>query len=96
MVEKIFPKGLIVKRQENAPAFVIGSLSIKVDEFIEFLNQYKDNGWVNIDMAFAKESGKPYSALSTWKPNKQETDTQNEDFQNAPSTQPPVSKSEPW
>ena len=31
--EKIFTEGLIVKRNDNAPDFVIGNLSVKVDEF---------------------------------------------------------------
>ena len=34
--EKVFADGLISKRNENAPDFVIINQSFKVEEFIEF------------------------------------------------------------
>ena len=36
--EKVFADGLISKRNQNAPDFVIINQSYKVDEFIAFLN----------------------------------------------------------
>jgi len=63
--EKIFADGFSFKRQENAPDFVVGRQSIKVDEAIAFLKQHVKNGWVNIDIKQAK-SGKYYCELDTW------------------------------
>jgi hypothetical protein len=67
MAEKIFADGLIVKfPREGAPEFVLGSLSIKVAEFVKFLQaNEKVSGWVNLDMLVGK-SGKPYAALNTF------------------------------
>ena len=67
MTDKIFAKGLICKRRENAPEFVVAHLAFNVDEFIEFLKKHEDNGWVNLDMANSR-GGKMYAALDTWKP----------------------------
>jgi hypothetical protein len=67
MQEKKFTDGLIVKRAENAPEFVIANLSIKVDEFTKWLTDNQSNGWVNISLMMGK-SGKPYGCLDTWKP----------------------------
>lgn len=69
--ETIFADGLIYnKPHEKAPEFVKGSLSIKVDEFVAFLQKHKkDDGWVNIDMKKSKQ-GKLYFALNDWKPEK--------------------------
>lgn len=68
--EKVFIKGMIFKApRERAPSFVKGSLSIKVDELVEFLHQHSKNGWVNINLKEAK-SGKYYAELDTWVPNK--------------------------
>ena len=45
--EKVFADGLISKRNENAPDFVIINQSYKVEEFIKFLQANAKNGWVN-------------------------------------------------
>jgi|1_EtaG_2_1085319.scaffolds.fasta_scaffold86832_1 hypothetical protein len=67
--EKIFPSGLIYKLpREGSPEWVKGSLSIKVDEFKEFLDKNVNNGWVNLDFLKSKEGGKLYFALNDWKP----------------------------
>jgi len=68
--EKVFTDGLIFKlpRDGNTYDFVKGSLSIKVDEFKEFLDKHVSNGWVNVDLLTAKGSGKPYASLNEWKP----------------------------
>lgn len=70
--EKVFAEGLIVKRHENAPEFVLCSLSVKVSEFTEFLSQHESNGWVNIQCKTGK-SGKHYAELDTWKPTQGDT-----------------------
>ena len=41
--EKVFADGLISKRNENAPDFVIVNQSYKVDEFIAFLKKNAKN-----------------------------------------------------
>ena len=70
MADKVFADGLIVKRHLAAPEWATCKLSVKVDEFIAFLNQNQDNGWVNIEVNRG-QTGKYYAALDTWKPNTQ-------------------------
>lgn len=48
-----FAKGVIFKKNENAPEFVIGKLSIKKEEFINFLNS-KEGDWVNLEIKKSK------------------------------------------
>lgn len=64
---KVFVDGLIVKRHEKAPDFVVCNLSVKVAELVPFLEQNQSNGWVNVQVKQAK-SGKYYAELDTWKP----------------------------
>ena len=66
----IFTNGMIAKRQDSAPDFVLCNLSVKVDEFIQFLQQHQNNGWVNIDVKRSKK-GKVFASLNTWKPTNQ-------------------------
>lgn len=71
--EKIFPDGFIVKPPtESAPDWVLGSISIKLDEFIPFLQDNAKKGWVNLDMK-KSQAGKMYCELDTWEPKKQAT-----------------------
>ena len=70
MSEVTFINGMIAKRQDNAPDFVLCNLSIKVEELIQFLQQHQNNGWVNIDVKRSKQ-GKVFAALNTWKPTNQ-------------------------
>ena len=72
--EKVFIKGLIFKApRAKAPSFVKGSLSIKVEDLIPFLQEHSKNGWVNINLKEAK-SGKYYAELDTWEPNKDKSE----------------------
>ncbi len=71
MNEVIFAEGLIVKKNENAPDFVLCNLSIKTEEFEKFMKANDKNGWVNLSVLMGK-SGKPYAKLDTFEP-KQET-----------------------
>ena len=68
--ETIFADGFIFKRKENAPDFVVGSQSIKVEEAIAFLQANQKNGWVNLNVNTAR-SGKQYVELDTFEPVKQ-------------------------
>ena len=65
--ETSFADGFIFKRKENAPDFVVGSQSIKVEEAIAFLQANQKNGWVNLDIKQSK-GGKYYCQLDTWQP----------------------------
>jgi ribonuclease HI len=63
--EKIFAEGFSFKRRENAPEFVVGRQSIKVEEAVAFLEKHSKNGWVNIDIKQAK-NGNYYCELDNW------------------------------
>ena len=65
--EKIFADGFLFKRKETAPEFVIGSLSLKVDEAIAFIKNNTKAGWVNLDIKQAR-SGNYYLELDTFEP----------------------------
>lgn len=70
MEEATFPQGLFINpKRENAPEFVLGSLSIKKEEFLEWLKEQEESekGYINIDILKSKE-GKSYLKLNTWKP----------------------------
>jgi len=66
--EKVFADGFSFKRRENSPEFVVGRLSIKVEDALAFLKDKASNGWVNININQAR-SGNHYCELDTWKPN---------------------------
>lgn len=65
-----FTQGFIFKKpRENAPEFVKGNISIKVDEFVKFLQEnVKEDGWINIDLLKSKDKGTLYTTLNDWKP----------------------------
>ena len=63
--QRVFADGFIFKTKDNAPDFVIGQISIKVEEAVEFLQNNARNGWVNLDAKYGK-SGK----LDTFVPDK--------------------------
>lgn len=63
----IYPKGFIIKQKsENAPDFVAGKLSIKVEEFTAFMKEHQNNGWLNLDLLNGRDG--LYAKLDTWKP----------------------------
>jgi hypothetical protein len=80
--EKVFADGFSFKRREDAPDFVIGRLSIKVDEAIAFLRQNEKNGWVNLDAKYGR-SGNAYLELDTYEPKNKDA--------NVEPKRPPVS-----
>lgn len=78
MADTKFVEGIIVKEpHENAPAFVIASLSFKAEEIIPFIEKHAVKGWMNAQMKKSK-GGKLYLELNEWKPkNNQEAPAQN-------------------
>lgn len=66
MSDKIFADGMFFKRpREGAPEYIKGSVSIKVADFIPFVEKYTKEGWVNLDLKESKGS-KLYFELNTW------------------------------
>jgi hypothetical protein len=65
--EKVFVDGMVVKRHENAPDFVLCNLSLKCTELVEFMRQHHKENWVNIQIKRSK-GGKLYAELDTWQP----------------------------
>ena len=79
MSDKIFAKGIIYKEpSDKAPDFVVGAISVKKSEFIPFLDS-QTGDWVNLKINIGK-NGKPYIELDTWKPNRQRTSKEDEEF----------------
>lgn len=78
--EIIFVDGVRFSKRDVAPSYVVGSLSFKVPELINFLNKHQNNaGYVNSDIKMSK-GGNYYIELNTWKPTqdkvKEETNNQ--------------------
>jgi hypothetical protein len=69
--DKVFADGFIFKRSDNAPEWVVGKLSVKVEDAIAFLKANAKNGWVNLNINAAK-SGKFYMEVDTWEKAKPE------------------------
>jgi hypothetical protein len=65
--EKIFADGFSFKRREGAPDFVVGRISVKVDDAISFLKSHQKNGWVNLNCNQSR-SGNYYLELDTFVP----------------------------
>lgn len=79
MADKIFVNGIISKEvPETAPDFILGNLSINVNELITWLmdsrtKEYCKNGWINaqIKRGMPKNGelvGKRYIEVDTWQP----------------------------
>lgn len=84
--EKIFADGFIFKKNPKAPSFVIGRVSMKVEEAINFLKTYEKNGWVNVDIKEAR-SGNHYIELDTFEAKKNDSAV---DKYEAKSSPPPA------
>ena len=70
MTEKIYPKGMYFnKKHENAPDFVRGKISIKVDDFLNWINDsphlINDKGYMNFQMLTGGKEG-IYLQLDTY------------------------------
>lgn len=57
----------------NAPEFVKGRMSVKVDEAILFLQEFKnEGGYVNLDLLLSKNGENLYFKLNEWRPTPKE------------------------
>lgn len=69
-MEKIYAKGLYWnEKRDNAPDFVLGSISIKLDDLKELERQileHWNNGYCRFQVLQGKE--KPYVVVDTYKP----------------------------
>jgi hypothetical protein len=65
--DKIFADGFSFKRNEKAPDFVVGRLSLKADDAVAFIREHEKNGWVNLNIKTAR-SGNHYVELDTYEP----------------------------
>jgi hypothetical protein len=76
--EKIFAEGFIFRKpNDSAPDWVLGRLSVKVDDAIAFLKEREDGGWVNLEIK-ESSSGKTYVELNTWKPDRKRSSASTE------------------
>lgn len=67
MGEKEFAEGLFFKPpSDKAPEYVIGSLSIKRNDLINWLTP-RGGEWVNLNIK-RSQGGKVYFEVDTWKP----------------------------
>ena len=71
MEGKVFADGFSFKRSENAPDFVVGRMSLKVEEAIAFIKEHSKNGWINLDVKKAR-TGNFYVELDTFVSEKKE------------------------
>lgn len=62
-----FADGILFKRNPNAPEWIVGGLSIKVEEAIPFLQSKAKGGWVNLNIK-QSQGGNYYVDLDTWEP----------------------------
>lgn len=86
-MEKQFPQGIRISNpHEKAPNYIRAKVSIKVDEFIQWLSEFQDNGWVNLSLN-KSQKGVLYFELDTWKPNTQKV----EKYKSQPNVEDEVS-----
>jgi len=72
MPEQKFVDGLFVNRRDNAPEFLVTSISFN-QKFIDYLKaNFNLKGYCNIDVLKSKE-GKLYAKLNDWQPKSEET-----------------------
>ena len=65
--ETVFVDGMICKKNEKAPDFVLCDLSIKCKDLVSFMRENHKDGWINVDIKMSR-AGKPYASLNTWQP----------------------------
>ena len=77
MEEKKFATGMFAKRNEKAPEFVVCNISIKADEFANFVKENtNDKGYVNLQILKSKDKGTLYAVLDTFEPKANTAPTQ--------------------
>jgi hypothetical protein len=73
--DKKFASGIFFNEPHpNAPDWVLGSISVRPQDFVSWLHEQDvdDKGYIRMQVAISKSSGKPYVALDTWKPEAKE------------------------
>lgn len=65
--EKVFADGFRFERKEDAPEWVVGRLSIKIEDAAEFMAKHEKKGWLNLNVLKAR-SGNYYLELDTYEP----------------------------
>jgi len=81
--EKVFAKGFNFKRSDNAPEWVVGKLSLKASDAIEFIKQNTNGEWLNLNISQGKQ-GNYYVELDTWKPTPKQGSAPVENFNPVP------------
>ena len=77
METKKYAQGLFAKRNDKAPDFVVCSLSVKVEEFNQFLiDNVNDKGYVNLQVLKNKEKGSMYAEVDTFEPKPKQSEQQ--------------------
>lgn len=62
------PKGLFAKKpHQNAPQWIKSKLSVKRNDFIEYLQSFPDE-WLNFDITESKDGQKFIVKRDEWKP----------------------------
>jgi len=75
--ENKFADGLYFNEpHENAPEFVLGNISVNVEQFAQFLKEQEvdDKGYLKLSILRSKKTNKPYIVIDTWKPEKRDTE----------------------
>ena len=93
MDEKIFADGFLFKRNEKAPDFVVGRMSIKVEEAIAFMKKHEKGGWVNLGVKTAR-SGNYYIDLDTFESKEKESAVEKYEKKTETKQQPTASEEE--
>ena len=65
MQDKIFANGFGFKKTPSQPSYVVGKVTIRVNDAIEFLQTHEKDGWVNLDIKLST-AGKYYLELDTY------------------------------
>ena len=63
-----FADGFFFKRNDNAPDWAIGKLSINLDKARKTFSDHVKDGWLNLEIKQSK-NGKYYVQIDTWEPN---------------------------
>ena len=72
---KVFAEGFYFDRRENAPDFVVGRISVKVNKAKDFLDaQANDKGYVNLNILRSRDGGY-YMEVDKWQPKKRDDGT---------------------
>lgn len=74
----IFVDGMKVKERYEG---LLG-VSIRIDNFKAFIEEYENNGYVNIDICKSRDKDSWYARLNTWKPSKEQRKATKEDVVN--------------